>query len=173
MPRKGHSQRLQPAHGIWDTFYRKFAVFHNNIHSKKVMKKKKQKIRGRIRPCITYLSSRHVTTGWGYFFSAPELRMSYCDHFLSVVRPCVRPLTFSNDFSPKLLSQFCANFIWSLLKLGEWTIAKMVAVRWPRWPPRPYIVKTFKNLLLQNPECLMAESLHKSSGTRGLPKSLK
>ena len=37
-------------------------------------------------------------------FSSPELmlRMSYCDHFSSVrvsVRPCVRPLTFSNDFS--------------------------------------------------------------------------
>ena len=31
------------------------------------------------------------------------LKMSYCDHFASVVRPffrpCVCPLTFSNDFS--------------------------------------------------------------------------
>ena len=26
------------------------------------------------------------------------LRMSYSDHFLSVVRPSVSPLTFSNDF---------------------------------------------------------------------------
>ena len=31
-------------------------------------------------------------------------------------------------------------------------------------------LKTFKNLLLQNRECLGAESLHKSSGRRGLPK---
>ena len=52
-------------------------------------------------------------------------------------------------------------------------IAKIVAVRRPRWPPCPYMVKTFKNLLLQNRECLGAESLHKSSGTRGLPKLLK
>ena len=28
--------------------------------------------------------------------------------------------------------------------MGEQKIAKMVAVRWPRWPPRPYMVKTFK-----------------------------
>ena len=49
----------------------------------------------------------------------------------------------------------------------------MVAVRWPRWPPRPYMVKTFKNLLLQNRECLEAEPLQESSGTGGLPKLLK
>ena len=73
----------------------------------------------------------------------------------------------------KPLSQFCSNFIWSFLRVGEQKIAKMAAVRWPRWPPWPYMVKTFKNLLLQNQECLGAESLHKSSGTSGLPKLLK
>ena len=46
-------------------------------------------------------------------------------------------------------------------------------VRWPRWPPCPYMVKTFKNLLLHNRGCLGAESLHESSGTRGQPKVLK
>ena len=71
------------------------------------------------------------------------------------------------------LGQFCSNFIWSLLRVGERKIAKMVAVRWPRWPPRPYMVKTFKNLLLQNRECLGAEPLQESSGTGGLPKLLK
>ena len=49
----------------------------------------------------------------------------------------------------------------------------MVAVRWPRWPPRPYMVKTFKNLLLQNRESLGAEPLQESSGTGGLSKLLK
>ena len=58
------------------------------------------------------------------------------------------------------LGQFCSNFIWSLLR--EWKFAKMVAVRWPRWTPCPYMVKTFKNLLLQNLGCLGAESLLKS-----------
>ena len=73
----------------------------------------------------------------------------------------------------KPLDQCCLNFMWSLLRLGERKIAKMVVVHWPRWPPCPYMVKTFKNLLLQNRGCLGAESLHKSSGTRGLPKLLK
>ena len=35
------------------------------------------------------------------------------------------------------------------------------------------MVKTSKNLLLQNQGCLGDVSLHKSSGTRGLPKLLK
>ena len=57
--------------------------------------------------------------------------------------------------------------------MGERKIAKMVAVRRPRWPPCPYMVKTFKNLLLHNRRCLGAESLHESSGMEGLPKLLK
>ena len=56
--------------------------------------------------------------------------------------------------------------------MGEQKIAKMVAVRRPRWPPCPYTVKTFKNLL-HNRGCLGAESLHESSGTGGQPKLLK
>ena len=73
----------------------------------------------------------------------------------------------------KALSQFCSNFICSHLWVGKQEIAKIVTVRWPRWQPYPYMVKTFKNLLFQNRECLGAESLHKSSGTRGLPKLIK
>ena len=74
----------------------------------------------------------------------------------------------------KPLGKCCSNFtcIWSLLRLGERKIAKMVAVHWPRWLPYPYMVKTFKNLLLQNQIGPGALSLHKSSGT-DLPKLLK
>ena len=80
---------------------------------------------------------------------------------------------FQTTSSLEPLGQFCTNFIWCLLRLEEWKIAKMVAVHWPRWPPCPYMVKTFKNLLLQNRGHLGAESLLKSSGTGGLPKLLK
>ena len=80
---------------------------------------------------------------------------------------------FQMTSSLEPLGQFCTNFIWSLLRLGEWKIAKMVAVHRPRCPPCPYMVKTFKNLLLQNRGCLGAESLHKSLETGGLPKLLK
>ena len=61
---------------------------------------------------------------------------------------------FQMTSSLEPLGQFCTNFIWSLLRLGARKIAKMVAVHWPRWPPCPYMVKTFKNLLLQNRDAL-------------------
>ena len=93
---------------------------------------------------------------------------------------CMSPIhlnrkIFENFKGPSLkpLSQICSNFILRLLRSGERKIAKMVAVHWPRWPPCPYMVKSFKNLLLQNRGCLGAESVHKSSGTGGLPKLLK
>ena len=73
----------------------------------------------------------------------------------------------------KPLSQFYSNFIWSHLRVGTQKNAKMVAVRWPGWLPCQYMVKTFKNLLLQNRECLGAETLHETLGTEGLPKLLK
>ena len=42
------------------------------------------------------------------------LRMSFCDHFLSVVRPSVRPsarpLTFSNDFSSEAAESILLKF---------------------------------------------------------------
>ena len=62
---------------------------------------------------------------------------------------------------------------WLGRKTSTQTNNKRVTVHWLRWPPCPYMVKTFKNLLLQNPGCLRAENLHKSSGTGGLPKLLK
>ena len=65
------------------------------------------------------------------------------------------------------LGQFCSKFIWNLFRLGEWKIAKMVVVCWPRWLPCPHMVKTFKNLLLQNGGCLGAESLLRSLETVG------
>ena len=110
-----------------------------------------------------------------YVFSSPELCSGWAIviTFRPSVRPSVHPLTFSDNFSSKAAEPILPNFIWSLLRVGERKIAKMVAVRWPRWPPCPYTVKTFKNLLLQNRECLGAEPLQESLGTGGLPKLLK
>ena len=59
------------------------------------------------------------------------------------------------------------------LGCGEWKIAKMVAVYWPRWLSCPYMVKTFKNLLLQNKKGPWTLLLHKPSETEDLPKLLK
>ena len=52
------------------------------------------------------------------------LRMSCCDHFLSVVRP----LTFSNDFSSEATEPILLKFHMEPRTLGKLKIAKMVAV---------------------------------------------
>ena len=76
---------------------------------------------------------------------------------------------------PKLLKwwSYIKFDLWSLLGAGERKIVKMIVVHWLRWPPCPYMVKTFEDLLLQNQISLWALSLHKSSGTGDLPKLLK
>ena len=38
------------------------------------------------------------------------LKMSFSDHFLSVVRPYIRPLTFSNDFSSEAAELILLKF---------------------------------------------------------------
>ena len=94
-------------------------------------------------------------------------------NFASLCICMAKMFRISNDFSSGASGPIFSNFIWSLLRLRERKIAKMVAVRWRRWPPCPYMLKTFKNLLLQNLGCIGAESLLKSSGTVGSTKSAK
>ena len=107
---------------------------------------------------------RMIEFEWSLFVRCPSVHPS--------MHLCVR-YQFQMTSLLKPLSQFCSDFTWSLHRLGERKIANMVKVHWPRWWPCPYVVKTFKNLLLQNLRHLGAESLHKSLGTGGLPKLLK
>ena len=51
---------------------------------------------------------------------------------------------FQRSSSPKLLGQSKSNFIWSLSGMGERKFVRGVWVTWPRWPPRPYLVKTLQ-----------------------------
>ena len=46
------------------------------------------------------------------------LRMSYSDHFLSVVRASVCPLTFSNDFSAEAAEPILLKFHMEPPKVG-------------------------------------------------------
>ena len=82
------------------------------------------------------------------------LRFSYSDHFLSVIHASLHPLTFSNDFSFEAAEPVLHKFHMEPLELREQKIAKMAAVHWQRWQPCLCMVKTFKNLLLQNRGCL-------------------
>ena len=86
---------------------------------------------------------------------------------------CEKCWEFQTTSPLKPLCQCCSNFMWSLLRLGEWKMAKIVMFYWPRWLPCLYMVKTFKNLLLQNQISPGALSLHESSGIGDVPKLLK
>ena len=51
--------------------------------------------------------------------------------------------------------------------------ASLVQVTWPRWPPCPYMIKTFKNLLLQNQKSYGLETWHVALGTQALQSLYK
>ena len=53
------------------------------------------------------------------------------------------------------------------------TKVQTVLVTWPRWPPCPYMVKTLKNLLLQNQKAYDLETWYAASGARVLPSLFK
>ena len=46
--------------------------------------------------------------------------------------------------SQKPLGRSKPNFMWSLLGQGERNFVRSILVTWPRWPPRPYMVKTLQ-----------------------------
>ena len=53
-------------------------------------------------------------------------------------------------FSQKQLGSLGPKLIWKLEGEKEWKFIQISWVTWPTWPPCPYMVKTLKNLLLQN-----------------------
>ena len=61
--------------------------------------------------------------------------------------PWSKSLRFFSSITTRLIKP---DFIWSLIAMWERKLAQMVQVIRPRWPPWPYMVKTFKNLLLWN-----------------------
>ena len=76
-------------------------------------------------------------------------------------------------FSRKLLRHLEPNFIWKLIGAWEWKFLQMNRVIWPRWPPCPYMVETFKNLLLQNQLTDGLGTLYVALGTWVLPRMFK
>ena len=53
-------------------------------------------------------------------------------------------------FSQKQLGHLEPKLTWKLKGEWEWKFIQMSLVTWPTWPPCPYMVKTLKNLVLQN-----------------------
>ena len=56
--------------------------------------------------------------------------------------------------------------MWRLYGSGERKFLQTAMVRCSRWPPCPYIVKTFKNLLLRNQKADDHETWYAASGTQ-------
>ena len=61
-----------------------------------------------------------------------------------------------------------SNFKWNFYGVGEQKFVQMVLVTWPRWPPFPYMVNTFKNLLLRNQKANDLETWYAASGAQVL-----
>ena len=76
-------------------------------------------------------------------------------------------------FSQKLLSLLEPNFFWKLMGECEWKFIQMKTVTWPRWAPCPYMVNTFKNLLLQNQLTDGLGTWYVALGTWVLPRMFK
>ena len=82
--------------------------------------------------------------------------------------------TFSNFFSSKKhLGRLKPNFLWSLSGMLGWKFVQMFRATWPRWLPSPYMVKTFKNVLLRNQEADDIETWYEASSTQVLPNWFK
>ena len=53
-------------------------------------------------------------------------------------------------FFSETVESFRTKFHMKAYGCMEWKFIQMSRVTWPRWLPCPYMVKTFKNLLVQN-----------------------
>ena len=65
------------------------------------------------------------------------------------------------------------TLIYGVSGIGERKFVQMVQVTWPRWPPCPYMVKTWKILLLWNQKADDLESLYAASSAQVLPSLFK
>ena len=64
-------------------------------------------------------------------------------HYLTLAQGRVHTKILTR-FSQKLLGHSELNFVWKLSGTRKWKFVNMILVTWPRWPPRPYMVKTLQ-----------------------------
>ena len=80
---------------------------------------------------------------------------------------------FHTSFTEKPLGRLKPNLMWILHWMGELKFVQLDQVTWPRRPPCPYMVKTWKILLLWNQKADDLESFYAASGTWVLPSLFK
>ena len=116
--------------------------------------------------------------GFSETIAARDLKISRRRHLIEYMKMCEywrsrsfldlgpRSYTYQKfklDFSQKLLCW--PNFVWKFSGTRKWKSVGMMLVTWPRWPPRPYMVKPFKNLLLWNRRADFHETWYVALGT--------
>ena len=82
-----------------------------------------------------------------------------------VVRPSVVHHFQRSSRKPLGLSK--PNFIWSLSGMEERKFVREVWVTWPRWPPRPYMVKTLQKSSSPEPKGNDLVAWYVAMGTLG------
>ena len=112
-------------------------------------------------------------------FSPSDLKVSRSSHLIEVMKVCEnwrsrsfldlgpRSCTYKNSnriFSETTLPIWTKLF-WKLSGTRKWKSDEMMLVTWPRWPPCPYMVKSFKNLLLWSQQADYHETWYVTSGT--------
>ena len=105
-------------------------------------------------------------------FSSPEQKAPRWAISIPMT-PASVPQHFQTSSPLKPLGQLNSNFILRLLRMGEPKFVQIVLVTWPRWPPCPYMVKPFKNLLLQNQKTDDLGTWYVTFGMWGLPSLFK
>ena len=88
--------------------------------------------------------------------------MKVCEYWrsMSVLDLGLRSCAYKNSnriFSETTVPTW-TNFLWKFSGTGKWKSDDMMLVTCPRWPPRPYMVKPFKNLLLWNQRAYFHET---------------
>ena len=76
--------------------------------------------------------------------------------------------TFSSEAAGPVKVKFHMELLWE-----GGTKVQTVLVTWPRWPPCPYMIKTLKDLLLENPKADDFETWYAASSARVLPSLFK
>ena len=120
--------------------------------------------------------------------AATDLKVSRGRHLIEYMKICEywRSRSFL-DLGPRSYTYKTSNWIFSETTVLVWTKLCMKAFRykemkksddmmlvaWPRWPPRPYMVKTFENLLLKNRMSYDLETWHVALGTQTLQSLYK
>ena len=72
------------------------------------------------------------------------LRVSYCDPYLSVIRPSVSQQLLQTTYPPRPVGRFRKNFTEMFIERSSTKFGKIVLLRLTKWPPELKIEKIFE-----------------------------